>query len=40
MWDYIDRDDKESVKELFTSIISTTKPETKKRAVQEASGKG
>ena len=28
--------DKDSVKELFKAIISTTEPETKKRAVQEA----
>ena len=36
MWDYINRGDKESVKELFNAIISTTEPETKKSAVQEA----
>ncbi len=36
MWDYINAGDKESVKELFKAIISTTEPETKKRAVQEA----
>jgi hypothetical protein len=38
MWDYINAGDKESVKELFKAIISTTEPETKKRAVQEARG--
>ncbi len=36
MWDYINSGDKDSVKELFKAIISTTEPETKKRAVQEA----
>jgi len=36
MWDYINRSDKESVKQLFNAIVSTTEPETKKRAVQEA----
>jgi hypothetical protein len=36
MWDYINSGDKESVKELFNAIISTTEPETKKSAVQEA----
>lgn len=38
MWDYINAGDKSSVKELFNAIISTTEPETKKRAVQEARG--
>jgi hypothetical protein len=36
MWGYINAGDKKSVKELFNAIISTTEPETKKKAVQEA----
>ena len=36
MWDYINAGDKDSVKELFKAIISSTESETKKRAVQEA----
>jgi hypothetical protein len=38
MWNYINAGDKNSVKELFKAIISTTEPETKRRAVQEARG--
>jgi hypothetical protein len=36
MWAYTNSGNKESVKELFNAIISTTESETKKRAVQEA----
>ena len=36
MWGYIDAGDKKSVRELFNVIISTTEPETKKKAVHEA----
>ena len=36
MWDYTNAGDKDSVKELFKAIISSTESETKKRAVQEA----
>ena len=36
MWSYIDAGDKQSVKELFNAIISTTEPETKRKSVQEA----
>lgn len=36
MWEYINAGEKDSVKELFKAIISTTESETKRRAVQEA----
>jgi len=36
MWEYINRADKESTKELFKVIINTTETETKKKSVQEA----
>lgn len=36
MWKHINNGDKKKVKELFSALISTTKPETKKKAVQEA----
>jgi hypothetical protein len=36
MWDYINAGDRNSVKELFKVIISTTDQETKRTAVEEA----
>lgn len=36
MWRYINAGDKKSVKELFKIIISTTEPESKRRAVEKA----
>ncbi len=36
MWDYINAGDRNSVKELFKAIISTTDQETKRTAVEEA----
>ncbi len=36
MWEYINTGDKKNLKGLFSAIISTTEPETKRRAVQEA----
>jgi hypothetical protein len=36
MWEYINKGDKENLKELFEGIIGETEHETKKRAVMEA----
>jgi len=36
MWNYINNDDRKSVKDLFKIIISTTEIETKKKSVREA----